>query len=51
MNNNLARYPNGLPGLTPAEFFDEDEASQSLAQAGQVVEFVRGKLKVLEEGN
>ena len=41
----VARYPNGLPGLTPAEYFDREEASESLARASEILAFVKAKLE------
>lgn len=34
------RYPNGLPELTPAEAFTEDDASQCILLAGSIVSAV-----------
>ncbi|MBN1189136.1 MAG: HEPN domain-containing protein [Dehalococcoidales bacterium] len=45
----VTRYPNGLPGLTPADYFDKDEASQSLDLASRVLDFVKQKLEALNQ--
>ena len=47
----VARYPNGLPGLTPAEYFDQSEASESLTLDSAVLDFVKLKLADLREVN
>jgi len=33
----ITRYPNGLPGLIPADYFDEDEADESLKAADAIL--------------
>ena len=33
----ITRYPNGLPGLIPADYFDESEAEGSLQAADAVL--------------
>jgi HEPN domain-containing protein len=38
------RYPNGLPGLTPAEYFDEDEAAKAISSARDIIVLVKSKL-------
>jgi len=40
----ISRYPNGLPGLTPAEYFDQEEAEKAIGQASKIIRFVE-KLK------
>ena len=41
------RYPNGLPGGIPAQYYtDRDEAERALALSSKVVEMVKGKLGV-----
>ena len=44
---NLTRYPNYLPGGTPAEVFDDLEAERAIELAEEVVTFVKERL---EEG-
>jgi HEPN domain-containing protein len=36
----ISRYPNGLPGLVPSEYFDQDEAKQATLNAGKIIRFV-----------
>jgi HEPN domain-containing protein len=43
-----ARYPNGLPGLVPAEYFEEEEAQEALLFAEQIVALVQSKFETLE---
>jgi HEPN domain-containing protein len=38
------RYPNGLPGLTPSEYFDEDEAAKAISSAREIIALVKSKL-------
>jgi len=45
----VTRYPNGLPGLTPADYFDETEASEALAQAAEILKFVKSKIENLKK--
>jgi HEPN domain-containing protein len=45
----VTRYPDGLPGLTPADYFDEIEAAESLNQAAKILDFVKVKLKGLRD--
>lgn len=33
----ITRYPNGLPGLTPSDYFDKSEADESLKAAGVIL--------------
>ncbi len=35
------RYPNGLPGGIPAEEFNQEDASESMALAHQVIDHVK----------
>jgi HEPN domain-containing protein len=44
-----ARYPNGLPAGTPAEYFAEDEAREALALAEQIVTWVERGMRALSE--
>jgi HEPN domain-containing protein len=39
------RYPNGLPGGVPAEVYGEEDASEAIALASEIVGVVRGLLK------
>lgn len=39
------RYPNGLPGLVPAEYFEEDEAREAVNLAERIIELVKGKIE------
>jgi HEPN domain-containing protein len=45
----VTRYPNGLPGLTPAEYFDKFEAHESLELGAKVLDFVKKQLEELKE--
>lgn len=36
----ISRYPNGLPGLIPSEYFDQDEAEESLRLAEKIIKSV-----------
>jgi HEPN domain-containing protein len=40
----ITRYPDGLPGLVPSEYFDEDEANQSLEAANSILQAVGNAL-------
>jgi HEPN domain-containing protein len=40
----ITRYPDGLPGLVPSEYFDEDEANQSLEAANFILQAVGNAL-------
>ncbi|MCL5045302.1 MAG: HEPN domain-containing protein [Actinobacteria bacterium] len=40
----ITRYPNGLPGLTPADYFEQSEAEEAIALAKSVVDTVESKL-------
>ena len=33
----ISRYPNGLPGLVPSEYFDQDEAKEAIRFAEKIV--------------
>jgi HEPN domain-containing protein len=39
-----ARYPNGLPDVTPAEFFDRKDANEASEAAAETVNFVRARM-------
>ncbi|KPL00315.1 MAG: hypothetical protein AMJ90_08280 [candidate division Zixibacteria bacterium SM23_73_2] len=39
----ISRYPNGLPGLTPSEYFDQKEAKEALNKALKIIKFVEKK--------
>jgi HEPN domain-containing protein len=43
-----ARYPNGLPAGTPAEYFAKEEAQEALALAEQIVAFVESRIRAVE---
>jgi HEPN domain-containing protein len=36
----ISRYPNGLPGLIPSEYFDQDEAEESIRLAEKIIRSV-----------
>lgn len=36
----ISRYPNGLPALTPADYFDQKEAKKTINQALKIIKFV-----------
>jgi len=38
------RYPNSLPDSIPARVYTEDAAREAVAMAGEVVDFVEGRL-------
>ena len=40
----ITRYPNGLPGLVPSEYFDQDEAKEAIRFAQSIIEMVGQKL-------
>ena len=40
-----ARYPNGLVGNIPAEFYDEGDAERAVAMAKEAIELVKKKIK------
>ena len=37
----ITRYPNGLPDLTPAEYFDKDEATKAIKHSGRIITLVK----------
>lgn len=37
----ITRYPNGLPDLTPAEYFDEGEANKAIKHSGHIITLVK----------
>jgi HEPN domain-containing protein len=39
----ISRYPNGLPGLVPSEYFDKDEAKESIRYAEKIIKSVEGR--------
>jgi len=41
----ITRYPNGLPGLIPAEYFEEDEAGEAVDLAERIIALVRDKIE------
>jgi len=43
----LTRYPNGLPDLTPAEYFENDEATKAIKHAARILKLVRENLKLV----
>lgn len=43
----ITRYPNGLPGLIPAEYFEQGDAREAVALAEQIVKLVEDKINVL----
>lgn len=46
-----ARYPDGLPGLTPVEYFDEEEAKQALDFAQEILDLVKDEIEALSSGS
>jgi HEPN domain-containing protein len=36
----ISRYPNGLPGLIPSEYFDRDEAKEAIRLAEKIIKLV-----------
>ena len=46
----VTRYPDGLLGLSPADYFDKTEASESMAQSAKILDFVKVKLEGLRDG-
>ena len=40
----IARYPDGLPGLTPEEYFEEKESQESVDIAQNIMGMVESKL-------
>ncbi len=45
-----ARYPNGLPNLVPAEFYDAADARAAVEMVDGVLETVRGRLEPEKRG-
>jgi HEPN domain-containing protein len=44
------RYPNGLPGEIPAQYYDDpDEAERALTRSGKIIELVRKKIQAGSE--
>lgn len=41
----IARYPNGLPDLIPADYFDKEEADKAIKFAEEIVNLVKRELK------
>ncbi len=41
----ISRYPNGLPDLIPADYFEEEEANKAIRFAEDIIDLVRKKLK------
>jgi HEPN domain-containing protein len=39
----ISRYPNGLPGLVPSEYFDRNEAKESIRYAEKIIKSVEGR--------
>ena len=39
----ITRYPNGLPGLTPAEYFEQAEAEEAIELAKAILHQVEAK--------
>jgi HEPN domain-containing protein len=39
----VSRYPNGLPGLVPSEYFDQDEAKEAIRFAEKIIKLVKEK--------
>jgi len=39
----ISRYPNGLPGLVPSEYFDQDEAKEAIRFAEHIIKVVKEK--------
>lgn len=40
----ITRYPNGLPGLIPAEYFDKEEAEKAIEFASNILNWVEEKI-------
>ncbi|MEW6686086.1 MAG: HEPN domain-containing protein [Candidatus Edwardsbacteria bacterium] len=40
----ITRYPNGLPGFIPADYFDEEEAKEALEYAKKILNIVKRKI-------
>lgn len=41
----ITRYPNGLPGFVPAEYFDEEEATEAIGLAEKILELTEEKVE------
>lgn len=41
----ISRYPNGLPDLIPADYFDEEEADKAIKFAEEIVNLVKKEIK------
>lgn len=39
----ISRYPNGLPGLIPSEYFDKDEAEESIRYSEKIIKSVESR--------
>ena len=39
----ISRYPNGLPGLVPSEYFDKDEAEESIRYAEEIIKSIEDR--------
>jgi HEPN domain-containing protein len=44
----ITRYPNGLPGATPSEYFDEGEALEAISAAKNIIELVKAKITEIQ---
>jgi len=40
----ITRYPDGLPGLIPSEYFDKEEAEKAIEYLNKILDIVRSKL-------
>jgi HEPN domain-containing protein len=40
----ITRYPNGLPDLIPADYFDQEESKKALLYCKQIIKFVKKRL-------
>jgi len=43
----ISRYPNGLPGLIPSEYFDKDEAKEAICYAERIIKSVEDRFSIL----
>ena len=39
----ISRYPNGLPGLVPSDYFDKNEAEESIGSAEKIIKSVESR--------
>jgi HEPN domain-containing protein len=39
----LARYPDALPGIIPSEAFDKDDAERAISLAEKIINFIKSK--------